>query len=42
MQPDKRDAAYLWDILDAARTVEELSSVWILPNIQTTEGHSLQ
>ncbi len=26
MQPDSRDAAYLWDILDAARTVEQLSS----------------
>jgi uncharacterized protein with HEPN domain len=26
MQPDKRDAAYLWDMLDAARTVEQLSS----------------
>jgi uncharacterized protein with HEPN domain len=26
MQPDPRDAAYLWDMLDAARTVEQLSS----------------
>jgi uncharacterized protein with HEPN domain len=26
MQPDKRDAAYLWDMLDAARTVEQLTS----------------
>ena len=26
MQPDSRDAAYLWDMLDAARTVEQLSS----------------
>jgi len=26
MQPDQRDAAYLWDMLDAARTVEQLSS----------------
>ncbi len=26
MQPDERDAAYLWDMLDAARTVEQLSS----------------
>ena len=25
MQPDQRDAGYLWDMLDAARTVEELS-----------------
>ena len=25
MQPDQRDAAYLWDMLDAARTVEQLS-----------------
>jgi uncharacterized protein with HEPN domain len=24
MQPDQRDAAYLWDMLDAARTVEQL------------------
>ncbi len=26
MQPDQRDAAYLWDMLDAARTVEQLIS----------------
>ena len=26
MQPDQRDAAYLWDMLDAARTVEQLCS----------------
>ena len=26
MQPDKRDDAYLWDMLDAARMVEKLSS----------------
>lgn len=26
MQPDRRDAAYLWDMLDAAKTVEELSA----------------
>ncbi len=26
MQPDSRDAAYLWDMLDAARTVKQLSS----------------
>ena len=26
MQPDSRDAAYLWDMLDAARMVEQLSS----------------
>jgi len=26
MQLDRRDAAYLWDMLDAARTVEQLSS----------------
>ena len=26
MQPDQRDVAYLWDMLDAARTVEQLSS----------------
>jgi len=26
MQPDQRDSAYLWDMLDAARTVEQLSS----------------
>ncbi len=25
MQPDKRDSAYLWDMLDAARTAEQLS-----------------
>jgi len=25
MQPDQRDVAYLWDMLDAARTVEQLS-----------------
>ena len=24
MPPDQRDAAYLWDMLDAARTVEQL------------------
>jgi len=22
MQPEERDAAYLWDMLDAARTIE--------------------
>ncbi len=26
MQPDQRDAAYLWDMLDAARMVGQLSS----------------
>jgi len=26
MQPEQRDAAYLWDMLDAAKTVEQLSS----------------
>ncbi len=26
MQPDQRDAAYLWDMLDAVLTVEQLSS----------------
>ena len=26
MQPDQRDAAYLWDMLDAAQMVEHLSS----------------
>ena len=26
MQSDQRDAAYLWDMPDAARTVEQLSS----------------
>jgi uncharacterized protein with HEPN domain len=26
MQPDQRDTAYLWDMLDAARTVEQLSA----------------
>ncbi len=26
MQPDQRDIAYLWDMLDAARMVEQLSS----------------
>ncbi len=26
MQPEQRDAAYLWDMLDAAKTVEELSA----------------
>ena len=26
MQPDQRDAAYLWDMLDASRTVEQLIS----------------
>ena len=26
MQPDQRDAAYLWDMLDAARMVEQLRS----------------
>lgn len=26
MRPEERDAAYLWDILDAAETVAELSS----------------
>ncbi len=26
MQPEQRDAAYLWDMLDAARTAEQLSS----------------
>ena len=26
MQPEQRDAAYLWDMLDAARTVEQLTS----------------
>ncbi len=26
MQPEQRDAGYLWDMLDAARTVEQLTS----------------
>ena len=26
MQPDQRDAAYLWDMLDAARMVQQLIS----------------
>jgi len=26
MKPEQRDAGYLWDMLDAARTVEQLSS----------------
>jgi uncharacterized protein with HEPN domain len=26
MRPDERDAAYLWDMLEAAQTVEQLSS----------------
>ena len=26
MQPDQRDAAYLWDMLDAAQTTQQLSS----------------
>ena len=26
MQPEQRDAGYLWDMLDAARTVEQMSS----------------
>lgn len=26
MRPDERDAAYLWDMLDAAQTVEQLIS----------------
>jgi len=26
MQPEQKDAGYLWDMLDAARTVEQLSS----------------
>ena len=26
MQPEQRDAAYLWDMLDAARMVEQLTS----------------
>jgi uncharacterized protein with HEPN domain len=26
MQPDQRDVAYLWDMLDAAQMVEQLSS----------------
>jgi uncharacterized protein with HEPN domain len=26
MKPDQRDAAYLWDMLDAARTAVQLSS----------------
>jgi len=26
MQPDERDAAYLWDMLDAARTMQQLIS----------------
>jgi len=26
MQPEQRDAGYLWDMLDAARTIEQLSS----------------
>jgi len=26
MQPDQRDAAYLWDMLDATRTLEQLIS----------------
>jgi uncharacterized protein with HEPN domain len=26
MQPEQRDSAYLWDMLEAARTIEQLSS----------------
>ena len=26
MQPDQKDSAYLWDMLDAAQTLEQLSS----------------
>jgi len=26
MPPDERDSAYLWDMLDAARAVEEFTS----------------
>ena len=26
MKPEQRDAGYLWDMLDAARTVEQLTS----------------
>ena len=26
MQPEQRDAGYLWDMLDASRTVEQLTS----------------
>jgi uncharacterized protein with HEPN domain len=26
MRPEERDAAYLWDMLDAARTVEQLTA----------------
>ena len=26
MQPEQSDAAYLWDMLDAARTVEQMTS----------------
>jgi hypothetical protein len=25
MQPEQKDTAYLWDMLDAARTLEQLS-----------------
>ena len=26
MQPEERDAAYLWDMLDAARTIRDIST----------------
>ena len=26
MQPDERDSAYLWDMLDAARTIAKLTA----------------
>jgi len=31
MQPDERDAAYLWDMLDAARTIIKLTAEMSLP-----------
>ena len=35
MQPDERDAAYLWDMLDAARTIREFTS-----GVQFEHGNS--
>ena len=42
MRPDERDAAYIWDMLDAAQTVEQLFPECLLSIMIKTEELSLQ
>jgi len=37
MQPDERDAGYLWDMLDAAKAVEEFTEGYLIISISRTK-----